>query len=198
MTSFEAPSTPTEKLDPYLYEVIFGDVLIATVTEDEAQDPRVVSANLESVPYEVVFDGEVYKYVTVGKKISVIDAFGDRAIPRIRDYQDSAMELYDRIKYMTVAQADVYLAGLLVQVVDHPELEKFALEAPEVAIVNGLLNGYADCCITFYIDTRFHDVPEPSTYDQDFNEWRKLETCTYLACPDCMVSSSAKASLGEE
>jgi hypothetical protein len=185
MVGAESYDQDAARMDLVLYQVVYGDQLTATVHLDETTHPAVRAADLEIAPVPADSDDKRTDWVVVGKRIVFEKAMQGRPVPDIRDYGEKAAKLYDALKGLSVAKAEAYLVSLPHD--NSPqECVQDDMERPEVAIVMGMINGFKDCCIGFYIDTRMHGVPEPEGYLDACRTAPPTSGCSHIPCPSCV------------
>lgn len=177
-------------MDPYLQDVIYGRQLVASVSKLEAERYAllITALDLDAVPYSLFQhdpDEEEASFVTIGRKVVFDDAMNGRAVPNIRGHGPAATQLYDTVKYMNVADADVYLSNVRESSCQRLNTKEDQ-ETPEIAIIEGMLNGFPDCCIESYIAINFYNGQLPDGYGEARDIWSQTHPSTYVPCPSCV------------
>jgi hypothetical protein len=97
----------------------------------------------------------------IGYHNLVKDILPELIIPDIPSIREEIRAMTDNISSMYIAEAGAYL-NLYPR---HPRVvNEWNGERPEVAVLEGVLFGYAPCCIEYYIDTRYLDKPKHGVY----------------------------------
>lgn len=141
--------------------------------------------------------------IAIGKFNNASVILRQKKLPEIPQVQNEITQLANNIKDKTIAQAIIFLyeyprinlndSWQIQEVINPMTNQKFkaktrvvgrTMEKPEVAALEGVLFGYENCCIKYYMNTRYFGVPrdEVSEEIQDIKE--PDNPC--VLCPQCV------------
>lgn len=126
----------------------------------------------------------------VARRVFMREVLPSLVLPvlRIRVIKRRLRTLIGKVRDKSVAQTLAFLLS-------YPRVDKVYgvvtagnLERPEVAILQGLLLGYAPCCIEYYIETRYLRSAEPIVLKTVVSDEVRLakRLRNHVRCPECV------------
>ncbi len=148
---------------------------------------KYLKLGLEAIPTGNWDEGKITRplKLTIGKPQAVEEVLLSRVIPEIPQIRSRISALLEEIKDKSVAKALVFLDQYPRQDEEYAVVEMNNLERPEVAAAIGVLLGYKDCCIKYYVETRYLGAQmhkdEKRDYEQNvLNPYTRCFACVSI------------------
>ncbi|MBI2049505.1 hypothetical protein HYT32_01135 [Candidatus Roizmanbacteria bacterium] len=182
----EGKAETIQGLDPLVGLVLSGKKPGAYI--DLRNKEKCEKLGLEAVPTRY-FNGSIWvERLAVGNRQLVSDVLRSKKISEIPRLKNRVRALINELNGKSVVQALAYLVEYPRKDKEFPIVEENRVERPEFAMLIGILLGYREDCVKYYIETKYLGFPTDFKAEKRYASERD-NPVAYLQCPACVSNN---------